>query len=97
MATARTPRSRWIDEGLRALAGGRPGRGPDRVARQGARRHQGRFLRYFDDRPALLEEMLDAWELTMIDEVIERVEGEGGDARQKLRRLSGLAGSARAG
>ena len=38
--------------------------------------------------------MLDAWELTMIDEVIERVEGEGGDARQKLRRLSGLAGSA---
>ena len=37
--------------------------------------------------------MLDAWERLVVDEVIERVESEGGDARAKLRRLSGLAGS----
>ena len=94
MATARTPRSRWIDEGLRALAGG----GPDAVRIESLAKAlgvtKGGFYGYFDDRPALLEEMLDAWELTMIDEVIERVEAEGGDARQKLRRLSALAGSA---
>ena len=44
---------------------------------------------------ALLEEMLDAWERLVVDEVIERVESEGGDARARLRRLSGLAGSSR--
>ena len=37
--------------------------------------------------------MLDAWERVVIDEVIERVEGEGGDARAKLRRLSAIARS----
>ena len=36
--------------------------------------------------------MLDAWERVIIDEVIERVEGEGGDARARLRRLFALAG-----
>jgi hypothetical protein len=35
--------------------------------------------------------MLDAWERTVIDEVIERVEAGGGDARTRLRRLFGLA------
>jgi hypothetical protein len=37
--------------------------------------------------------MLDAWERLVIDEVIERVEGGGGDARAKLRRLFELASS----
>src|SRR6202022_1420015 len=37
--------------------------------------------------------MLDTWERTMIDEVIERVESEGGDARARLRRLFALAAS----
>jgi hypothetical protein len=37
--------------------------------------------------------MLDAWERASIDEVIERVEAEGGDARAKLRRLFALATS----
>ena len=40
---------------------------------------------------ALLEEMLDTWERASIDEVIERVEREGGDARARLRRLFALA------
>ena len=37
--------------------------------------------------------MLDTWESRAVDEVIERVEGEGGDARARLRRLFALASS----
>jgi hypothetical protein len=37
--------------------------------------------------------MLDTWERVMIDEVIDRVEGEGGDGRAKLRRLFAIASS----
>ncbi len=54
---------------------------------------KGGFYGYFDDRRALLGEMLDAWERQSVEEVIEHVEGQGGDARAKLRRLSALAGS----
>lgn len=93
MAAARTPRSRWIDEGLRALADG----GPDAVRIESLARAlgvtKGGFYGYFDDRRALLEEMLDAWERLSVDEVIERVERDGGHARAKLRRLSAIAGS----
>jgi hypothetical protein len=35
--------------------------------------------------------MLDAWERAMVDEVIERVDSEGGNARAKLRRLFAIA------
>src|SRR5262245_53287321 len=38
-----------------------------------------------------LEEILDSWERASVDEVIERIENEGGNARAKLRRLSALA------
>jgi AcrR family transcriptional regulator len=97
MALTRTPRSSWIDEGLRALAAG----GPDAVRieplAQALGVTKGGFYWHFDDRRALLEEMLDTWERVMVDEVIERVEsereGEGGDARAKLRRLFALAAS----
>src|SRR5687768_9336098 len=93
MAPARTPRSRWIEEGLQALAAG----GPDAVRVEALAKAlgvtKGGFYGYFADRDALLEEMLDEWERAMIDEAIERVEGEGGDARAKLRRLFALAGS----
>ena len=37
--------------------------------------------------------MLNTWERAGVDEVIERVEGGGGDGRAKLRRLSSIAGS----
>jgi AcrR family transcriptional regulator len=91
MALARTPRDRWIDEGLAALAAG----GPEAVRIESLARAlgvtKGGFYGYFDDRRALLEEMLDAWERTSVDEVIEQVEGAGGDAKAKLRRLSRLA------
>jgi hypothetical protein len=66
MALARTPRSGWIDEGLRALAGG----GPEAVR---------------------IEPLARTLGGTGVDEVIEAVEAEDGDARARLRRLFGLA------
>jgi AcrR family transcriptional regulator len=93
MALTRTPRSSWIEEGLRALGVG----GPDAVRieklAQALGVTKGGFYWHFDGRDALLDEMLDAWERVVIDEVIERVEKEGGDARTKLRRLFALAAS----
>jgi AcrR family transcriptional regulator len=56
---------------------------------------KGGFYWHFDNRRALLEEMLDTWERVVVDEVIERVESGGGDARAKLRRLFALAASSR--
>ena len=89
-AITRTPRSRWIEEGLRALAAG----GPDAV-RVEALAHalgvtKGGFDGYFADRGALLEEMLDSWERKATDEVLERVERKGGDVRARLRRAGAL-------
>ncbi len=90
MALIRTPRSSWIDEGLRAFAAG----GPDAVRIEPLARAlgvtKGGFYWHFDDRSALLEEMLDTWERMSVDEVIERVDGDGGDARARLRRLFAL-------
>jgi AcrR family transcriptional regulator len=88
-----TPRNRWIDEGLAALAAG----GPDAVRIEPLARSlgvsKGGFYGYFGDRRALLEEMLDAWERTMVDEVIERVEEEGDDPTARLKRLFAIATS----
>jgi AcrR family transcriptional regulator len=93
MPPPRTPRSSWIEVGLKALAAG----GPDAVRIESLARAlgvtKGGFYGYFDDRRGLLEEMLDEWERAMIDEVIERIESEGGDARAKLQRLFALASS----
>lgn len=93
MAATRTPRSRWIEEGLRALASG----GPDAVRIEPLAEtlgvSKGGFYWHFDNRGALLEEMLDAWERMSVEEVVERVEREGGDGRAKLLRLFALASS----
>ncbi|HEX9889690.1 MAG TPA: TetR/AcrR family transcriptional regulator [Nitriliruptorales bacterium] len=93
MAHARTPRSRWIDEALRALAAG----GPDAVRIEALARDlgvtKGGFYWHFDGRHALLDEMLDTWERNVVDQVIEHIEGAGGDARAKLARLFTLASS----
>jgi len=90
MASARTPRTRWIEEGLRALAAG----GPDAVRieplAQALGVTRGGFYWHFEDRRALLEEMLDTWERRSTDEVLERVEREGGDPRAKVRRAGAL-------
>jgi AcrR family transcriptional regulator len=87
----RTPRGRWIDEGLRALAAG----GPDAVRIEPLAQTlgvtRGGFYWHFEDRGALLEEMLDTWERASTDEVLERVERKGGDARTKLRRAGAFS------
>ena len=82
-----TPPDRWIEEGLRALAGG----GPDAVRVETLAQTlgvtKGGFYNHFDGRPALLDEMLDAWERLVIDRVIATVDAERGDAKAKLRAL----------
>ena len=89
----RTPPSKWIEAGLHALALG----GPDAVRVEALARAlgvtKGGFYNHFDDRPALLDEMLDTWEAVGVDRVIDRVEAGGGDARAKLRRLFALSSS----
>jgi AcrR family transcriptional regulator len=91
VAKVRTPRGAWVEAALRALAEG----GPDAVRIEPLAKElgvtKGGFYWHFADRPALLEEMLDTWERVSIDEAIERVEREGGDARDRLRRLFALA------
>jgi len=93
--TARTPRSSWVREGLRALARG----GPDAVRVDSLAKAlgvtRGGFYWHFDDRAALLEEMLDEWERIGVDEAIEQVEREPGDAGERLRRLFSLAADSR--
>jgi AcrR family transcriptional regulator len=89
-APIRTPRSSWVEQGLRALAAG----GPEAVrieplaAALGVSR--GGFYWHFEDRRALLEEMLDTWERRSTADVLERVEREGGDARTKVWRAGML-------
>ena len=76
----RTPRSKWIEQGLRALAAG----GPDAVRieplAQALGVTRGGFYWHFDGRDALLEAMLDTWERSTTDEVFEQVDSAGGDA-----------------
>jgi AcrR family transcriptional regulator len=93
MALTRTPRSSWIDEGLRALAAGGLGAVRIEALARALGVTKGGFYWHFADRRALLDEMLDTWERVSVDEVIERVDGGGGDARAKLRRLSAIATS----
>jgi AcrR family transcriptional regulator len=92
MATTRTPPERWIDQGLRALSEG----GPDSVRIEPLARSlgvtKGGFYWHFKDREALLDRMLDRWERESLEEVIEEVEGGGGGARARLRRLFSIAG-----
>jgi AcrR family transcriptional regulator len=93
MAVIRTPRTRWIEEGLRALAVGGPEAVRIEPLAQALGVTKGGFYGQFEDRGALLDEMLDTWERRLLDDVIAHVEGEGGDARAKLSRLFALASS----
>ncbi len=95
VARTRTPRSAWIEAGLQALASG----GPDAVRIEALARTlgvtKGGFYWHFDNRRALLDDILDAWERVSVDEVIERLEGKHGeetyDAKSKLERLGATA------
>lgn len=90
VAITRTPRNRWIEEGLRALAAG----GPDAVRIEALAQAlgvtKGGFYGHFADRNALLDEMLDSWERMSTDDVLERVERTGRDVRARLRLAGAL-------
>jgi AcrR family transcriptional regulator len=89
-AQTRTPRNTWIDAGLTALASG----GPDAVRvdllAKSLRVTRGGFYWHFESRAVFLDALLDAWEHRSTDEVLDRVEAEGGDARAKVRRAGML-------
>lgn len=89
-AQTRTPRCSWIDAGLRALAAGGPDAVRIEVLAQELGVTRGGFYWYFEGRQAFLEEMLEKWEHRSTDAVLERVESEGGDARDKVRRAGAL-------
>lgn len=82
----RTPRDRWIEVGLEALAAG----GPDAVRIEALAKKlgvtKGGFYGFFADREALLTAMLDTWERESTDEVRDRIEREGGDPKTKIER-----------
>jgi AcrR family transcriptional regulator len=89
-ATLRTPRSEWVEQGLRALAAG----GPQAVRIEALAKSlgvtKGGFYGHFADRAELLAELLNTWERESTDEVIARVEREGGDVAAKVRRAGAL-------
>lgn len=97
----RTPRDRWVEQGLRALAAGGPAAVRVESLAKALGVTKGGFYWHFENREALLEAMLDAWERALVDEVIARVDAggdgsgsEGDDARARLRHLFALAGEA---
>jgi AcrR family transcriptional regulator len=85
-ASTRTSRGAWIDAGLSALAEGGPDAVRVEVLAQQLGVTRGGFYHQFSDRQALLDALLDAWESHSTDEVLARVEAEGGDARTKVTR-----------
>jgi AcrR family transcriptional regulator len=90
VAQTRTPRTAWIEAGLEALAAG----GPDAVRvdllAKALGVTRGGFYWHFASRQALLDALLDAWEHRSTDEVLVKVEEEGGDARDKVRKAGML-------
>jgi AcrR family transcriptional regulator len=90
VAATRTPRDKWIEAGLRALADG----GPDAVRVEALAKTlgvtKGGFYGFFADRDALLAAMLDTWERESTDEVLDRVEREGGDPKTRIARAGVL-------
>jgi AcrR family transcriptional regulator len=90
VAQTRTPRSAWIDAGLKALAAGGPGAVRVELLAKALDVTRGGFYWHFPSRQAFLDEMLDTWEHRSTEEVLERVEQEGGDARDKVRRAGML-------
>ncbi|WP_329377953.1 TetR/AcrR family transcriptional regulator [Streptomyces sp. NBC_01351] len=93
MGVTRTPRGKWIEEGLRALAAGGPEAVRIETLAQALGVSKGGFYGYFRNRGALLDEMLDTWERAVTEAVIEQVESGGGDARARLDRLFTLVSS----
>lgn len=85
MGALRTPREKWVEEGLRALAEG----GVDAVRVEALAKAlgvtKGGFYGYFPDRAALLTAMLDTWERESVDNVLDQIEREGGGVLDQFR------------
>jgi AcrR family transcriptional regulator len=90
VAQTRTPRSTWIDAGLDALASGGPDAVRVDVIATALGITRGSFYHHFANRQAYLDALLDAWEHRSTDEVLDRVETEGGNARAKVRKAGML-------
>jgi AcrR family transcriptional regulator len=90
VASTRTPRHRWVEEGLRALAAAGPDGVRVEVLAQALGVTKGGFYGHFADRNALLAEMLESWERMSTDDVRDQVDRRGGDTRATLRRAGAL-------
>lgn len=95
MAKLQTPRDAWVEVAMQALAAGGPEAIRVEVLAKQLGVSKGGFYWHFDDRGALIEETLDAWEQSGTEQVIATVEGGPGDAREKLRRLFEMAPAAK--
>jgi AcrR family transcriptional regulator len=91
MANVRTPRQAWIEAAQQALGAG----GPEAVRVEALAASlgvsKGGFYWHFKDRQALLEELLDNWEQTVVGDVIASLESQPTDPRAKLQQLFELA------
>jgi AcrR family transcriptional regulator len=85
MGALRTPRERWVDEGLRMLASGGVDAVRVEVLAKSLGVTKGGFYGYFADRGALLTEMLDAWEREATDDVFRQIEEHGGDVMERVK------------
>lgn len=91
MANVRTPRRAWIEAAQQALGAG----GPEAVRVEALAASlgvsKGGFYWHFKDRQALLAELLDSWEQTVVEDVIAGLESRPTDPRAKLQQLFELA------
>ena len=91
MAKLRTPREAWIQAALQALVIDGPEGVRIEALATGLGVSKGGFYWHFKNRAALLEEMLDSWEQSVVDDVIAELESGPAEPRAKLQRLFELA------
>jgi AcrR family transcriptional regulator len=85
LGALRTPRERWVEEGLRALADGGVNAVRIEALAKALGVTKGGFYGYFADRTALLTAMLEAWERECVDDVLDRIEREHDDVLERVR------------
>ncbi|SDJ16295.1 DNA-binding transcriptional regulator, AcrR family [Actinokineospora alba] len=85
MGALRTPREKWVEAGLRALASGGVDAVRVEVLAKSLGVSKGGFYGYFADRDELLTEMLDTWERESVGDVVDRVAQVDGDTMAKVR------------
>lgn len=85
-AITRTPRAKWVEAGLNALATGGPRAVRIEALAQGLGVSKGGFYGFFANREELLQEMLDSWERGAVDDLLEMVSDED-DPRTRIHRL----------